>query len=65
MSEQRNFAYSTKTGLAGGAAPRLLVVEDDTLHRMMICRVAANAGYMPAGAATCDEAGKAPKKRRV
>ncbi len=23
---------------------------------MMICRVAANAGYMPAGAATCDEA---------
>ena len=56
VSEQPNLASSKTTGLVGGAAPRLLVVEDDTLHRMMICRVAANAGYMPAGAATCDEA---------
>jgi two-component system chemotaxis response regulator CheY len=58
VSEQPNLASSKTTGLAGGDAPRLLVVEDDTLHRMMICRVAANAGYMPAGAATCDEAVK-------
>jgi DNA-binding response OmpR family regulator len=41
-----------------GAKPRLLVVEDDTLHRMMICRAAAVAGYAPAGAATYDEAAK-------
>ena len=43
--------------LAGGDVmrlpqPRLLVIEDDTLHRMMICRVAARAGYAPAGAAS-------------
>jgi two-component system, chemotaxis family, chemotaxis protein CheY len=41
-----------------GTKPRVLVVEDDTLHRMMICRAAAVAGYAPAGAATYDEAAK-------
>jgi two-component system, chemotaxis family, chemotaxis protein CheY len=41
-----------------GAKPRVLVVEDDTLHRMMICRAAAVAGYAPAGAVTYDEAAK-------
>jgi len=40
------------------ALPRLLVVDDDNLHRMIICRVAAKAGYRPAGAATYDEAAK-------
>jgi two-component system chemotaxis response regulator CheY len=35
---------------------RLLVIEADTLNRMMICRVAARAGYAPAGASTYDEA---------
>ncbi len=38
--------------------PRLLVIDDDNLHRMIICRVAAKAGYAPAGAATYDEAAK-------
>ena len=38
--------------------PRLLVVDDDNLHRMIICRTAAKAGYQPAGAATYDEAAK-------
>jgi DNA-binding NtrC family response regulator len=38
------------------SVPRLLVVDDDTLHRMIICRIAARAGYAPAGAATYDEA---------
>jgi two-component system, chemotaxis family, chemotaxis protein CheY len=38
--------------------PRLLVIDDDNLHRMIICRVAAKAGYLPAGAATYDEAAK-------
>jgi two-component system, chemotaxis family, chemotaxis protein CheY len=37
-------------------APRLLVIDDDNLHRMIICRVAVKAGYAPAGAATYDEA---------
>ncbi|MGH6673567.1 MAG: response regulator [Xanthobacteraceae bacterium] len=38
--------------------PRLLVIDDDNLHRMIICRIAAKAGYLPAGAATYDEAVK-------
>jgi len=41
---------------AGQKPPRLLVIDDDNLHRMIICRVAAKAGYLPAGAATYDEA---------
>jgi DNA-binding response OmpR family regulator len=43
-------------GQAPSATPRLLVIDDDNLHRMIICRVAARAGYAPAGAATYDEA---------
>jgi two-component system, chemotaxis family, chemotaxis protein CheY len=38
--------------------PRLLVIDDDNLHRTIICRVAAKAGYLPAGAATYDEAAR-------
>lgn len=38
--------------------PRLLVIDDDNLHRMIICRVAAKAGFLPAGAATYDEAAR-------
>jgi DNA-binding response OmpR family regulator len=41
-----------------GAPPRLLAIDDDNLHRMIICRVAARAGYAPAGAATYEEAAK-------
>jgi DNA-binding NtrC family response regulator len=37
-------------------APRLLVIDDDNLHRMVICRTAAKSGYLPAGAASYDEA---------
>jgi DNA-binding response OmpR family regulator len=40
------------------AAPRLLVIDDDKLHRMIVCRTAAKAGYAPAGAATYEEAAK-------
>jgi DNA-binding response OmpR family regulator len=40
------------------AMPRLLVIDDDYLHRKIICRVASKAGYAPAGAATYDEAAK-------
>jgi len=39
-------------------APRLLVVDDDTLHRMIICRIAAKVGYVPVGAASHQEAAK-------
>jgi DNA-binding NtrC family response regulator len=39
-------------------APRLLVIDDDNLHRMIICRAAAKVGYLPAGAASYGEAVK-------
>ncbi len=45
-------------GVAPPVAPRLLVIDDDHLHRMIICRVAAKAGYLPAAAASYDEAAK-------
>lgn len=38
--------------------PRLLVVDGDNLHRMIICRAADKAGYIPAGAANFTEAAK-------
>jgi two-component system, chemotaxis family, chemotaxis protein CheY len=51
---------------AAGAAqrdvPRLLVIDDDNLHRMIICRCGAKAGYAPAGAATFEEAVKLTQK---
>jgi DNA-binding response OmpR family regulator len=39
-------------------APRLLVIDDDTLHRMIICRAAVKSGYIPVGAASHHEAAK-------
>ncbi len=63
MLEQSNPLDSDQEGLAALAAaratlPRLLVIDDDNLHRMIICRAAAKAGYLPAGAASYDEATK-------
>jgi two-component system, chemotaxis family, chemotaxis protein CheY len=43
-------------GTAQPGRPRLLVIDDDKLHRMIICRAGAKAGYAPAGAATYKEA---------
>ena len=37
-------------------SPRLLVIDDDHLHRMIICRVASRAAYVPAGASSYQEA---------
>jgi DNA-binding response OmpR family regulator len=61
MLEQSNLLETDQQGLAvSDMAPtvplRLLVIDDDNLHRMIICRVAAKAGFLPAGAATYDEA---------
>jgi DNA-binding response OmpR family regulator len=41
-----------------GGVPRLLVIDDDNLHRMIICKIAAKAGYAPAGAASYEEAAR-------
>jgi two-component system, chemotaxis family, chemotaxis protein CheY len=38
------------------SAPRALVIDRDNLHRMIICRAADKAGYIPAGAANLAEA---------
>ena len=54
-SGQADVAHATT---ARAALPRLLVIDDDNLHRMIICRAAAKAGYLPAGAASYDEAVK-------
>jgi len=37
-------------------SPRVLVIDKDNLHRMIICRAADKAGYVPAGAANLAEA---------
>jgi two-component system, chemotaxis family, chemotaxis protein CheY len=62
MLEQSQALDSTSEGLlpanVAAALPRLLVIDDDKLHRMIICRAAAKAGYAPAGAATYEEAAK-------
>jgi DNA-binding response OmpR family regulator len=52
-SDEEALAVAT---IAPPAVLRLLVIDDDNLHRMIICRAAAKAGYLPAGAATYDEA---------
>lgn len=61
MLEQSIFAASDQADLPHASAtravlPRLLVIDDENLHRMIICRAAAKAGYLPAGAASYDEA---------
>ena len=63
MFEQSIYAAPGQADLADAAAaraalPRLLVIDDDNLHRMIICRAAAKAGFLPAGAASFDEAVK-------
>src|ERR1700732_3917225 len=50
--------FSAIMNAARHTMPRLLVIDDDNLHRMIICRVAAKAGFLPAGAASYDEAAK-------
>lgn len=63
MLEQAPTTDADQATLAGAqpapqSIPRLLVIDDDNLHRMIICRVAVRAGYAPAGAATYEEAAK-------
>jgi len=51
-------AVTAKAERAALALPRLLVIDSDNLHRMIICRAADKAGYIPAGAANFTEAAK-------
>jgi len=55
MLGQARLLHANDAGLIAAKAerlaspPRLLVIDDDTLHRMVMCRVTAKAGYIPAG----------------
>jgi len=56
QSDLPQAALKSRAGEAGTTTRRVLVIDDDHLHRLVICRTAAKAGYIPAGAASCDEA---------
>jgi CheY-like chemotaxis protein len=43
--------------------PRLLVIDDDTVHRMIICRVAAKVGYVAVEAASYEDAAMLLRER--
>jgi two-component system, chemotaxis family, chemotaxis protein CheY len=59
-----NRTQTGETGERGGGAAlvpsddalHLLVIDDDTVHRMIICRVAAKIGYTPVEATSYDDA---------
>ncbi len=46
--------FSAIMNAARHTMPRLLVIDDDNLHRMIICRVAAKAGFLPFDCITLD-----------
>jgi DNA-binding response OmpR family regulator len=61
----REQATSSAIGEAAAAArdvascaPRILVIDDDHLHRLIICRAAAKTGFLPSEAASYEEAAK-------
>jgi DNA-binding NtrC family response regulator len=61
MLEQSEAAAADRQSLVHAdltrtAARRLLAIDDDNLHRMIICRVAAKVGYVPAGVGSYEEA---------
>jgi CheY-like chemotaxis protein len=60
MVGQARAADQGQTGRIKNAehTPRLLVVDDEILHRMIICRAATKVGYVPVGAASYQEAAK-------
>jgi two-component system, chemotaxis family, chemotaxis protein CheY len=58
LLEAKDASPIAAMGEQPASPPRLLVIDDDTLHRMVMCRVAAKAGYIPAGAPTYEEAAK-------
>ncbi len=62
MLEQARSLEADDAGLvaANSAQPalRILVIDDDHLHGMIICRVAAKAGFAPVAAESYDEAAK-------
>jgi DNA-binding response OmpR family regulator len=58
LEQEKSVATDDGDAIAAAATPRLLVIDDDHLHRMIICRVGTKAGYAPVGAESYDEAAK-------
>lgn len=56
LGQARSFETHDADFATSPPPQRLLVIDDDNLHRMIICRAAAKAGYVPAGAASYEEA---------
>lgn len=54
MSDQ--FASLDEADEMSGVSHKLLVIDDDTVHRMVICRIARQAGFEVEEAATYDAA---------
>jgi DNA-binding response OmpR family regulator len=54
MSNQ--FASLDEPDEISGAAQKLLIVDDDTMHRMVICRIAGQAGFEVEEAASYEAA---------
>jgi two-component system, chemotaxis family, chemotaxis protein CheY len=50
--------FATRAEQSAVPPPHLLVIDTDNLHRMIICRTADRAGFVPAGAANLAEAAK-------
>jgi len=56
LEQAKSIEAGDEVPAAAPGAPRLLVIDDDNLHRMIVCRVAAKAGYVPVAAGTYEEA---------
>lgn len=56
-------AHDAGLYIGGEDAPRVLVIEDDDLHRMIVWRAAAKAGFSPEGAATFEEAARLAREQ--
>lgn len=63
QTEQSGETGRPETSGATDDAPQLLVVDDDTVHRMIICRIGAKVGYVPVEATSYDEAAKLLQER--
>lgn len=57
-TEKQQAAPPMEAAFPTAAAPTLLVIDDDTVHRMIICKVASRAGFIATGAASYEDAVK-------
>jgi DNA-binding response OmpR family regulator len=56
MSDQHQVQFDAADEAASATLYKLLVIDDDTVHRMVICRIARQAGFEVEEAATYEAA---------